>query len=49
MLSSFGPGDTADGQAGDTGFSTPAMDPPEADEIAHEAVESGQVKVTEAS
>lgn len=49
MLSSFGPGDTADGQAGSTGFSTPAMDPPEADAIAAQAVESGQVKVTEAS
>ena len=49
MLSSFGPTshDTASGQASDGGMAMPAMDPPEADDIATEAVESGQVKVTE--
>jgi putative MATE family efflux protein len=50
MLSSFGPPggrDTAQGQASDGAMAAPAMDPPEADEIAAEAVESGAVKVTE--
>ncbi len=46
MMSSFGPPrDTAQGQAPDGAAATPAMDPPEADEIAAEVTDHGRTAV----